>query len=162
MRQIGHSFDAEGKIARSYPIEPNLLDQLNALPIYQQEQPKSLGIEWLEKNVLPIIDESESSEESKVATITEHIAQQISSRLNQHHLKSVFISGGGTKNHFLIERIAHFYHGEIIIPEEQIIDFKEAIIFGFLGVLFLEKKANCLSSVTGASKDVIGGTFHHA
>lgn len=162
MRQIGHSFDAEGKIARSYPIENNLLDQLNAIPIYHQEQPQSLGIEWLEKNVLPILDTYECSDESKVATITEHVAQQISNRLNQHVLKSVFISGGGTKNHYLVERIAHFYEGDIIVPSEQLIDFKEAIIFGFLGVLFLEKKPNCLASVTGAPRDVIGGTFHSA
>lgn len=161
MRKLGHSFDSEGKIARAYPIEQVLLDELNSNPIYSSSKPESLGIEWVLKNVIPVVDDYECSEESKVATITEHIAQQISNRLNQHQLKSVFITGGGTKNKQLIERLSTLFHGKILIPEEQIIDFKEAIIFGYLGLLFLENEVNCLASVTGASTDSIGGSLHN-
>ncbi len=160
MRNLGHSFDSEGKIARSYPIEKGLLDELNSISIYSESQPTSLGIEWLMQNVIPITDEYECSNESKVATITEHIAQQISNRLNQFKIKSVYVTGGGTKNQFLIERLMKLYSGKTIIPDERIIDFKEAIIFGFLGVLFLENEVNCLSSVTGAAADMTGGTLH--
>lgn len=161
MRKLGHSYDSEGKIARSYPIDPILLNELNENPIYKSKQPDSLSIEWLLKNVIPIIDEYECSDENKVSTITEHLAQQISNRLNQYQIKSVFITGGGTKNKYLIERLSLLYKGKILIPEVQIIDFKEAIIFGFLGLLFLENEVNCLSSVTGALNDTIGGTLHN-
>ena len=44
--------------------------------------------------------------------------------------------------------------------KKEIIDFKEAIIFAFLGVLKLEDKTNCLSSVTGAKRDCSGGDIY--
>jgi anhydro-N-acetylmuramic acid kinase len=61
---------------------------------------------------------------------------------------------------FLIERIQHYFKGEIIIPNQTIIEFKEAIIFAFLGALYLEKQTNTISSVTGASRNVVGGVYH--
>jgi anhydro-N-acetylmuramic acid kinase len=70
------------------------------------------------------------------------------------------ITGGGAHNTFLIERIKHYFAGDIIVPEPQIIDFKEALIFALLGALHLAGEPNCLSSVTGASRDVIGGELH--
>ena len=43
--------------------------------------------------------------------------------------------------------------------EKELIEFKEALIFAFLGVLKMENIPNCLSSVTGASEDVVGGVI---
>ena len=63
---------------------------------------------------------------------------------------------------FLIERIQHYYKGKVVLPATEVIEFKEAIIFAFLGALYLEEKPNCLSEVTGASRDVCGGVFHRA
>lgn len=162
MRKLGHSYDAFGKIASSYPIHQALLDELNSIDTYQYSQPISLGTEWLDKHVLPLIEDYSCSIENKISTVTEHAAIQISKRLNDNELKNVFITGGGAKNTHLINRISSLFNGKIIIPDEKLIDFKEAIIFGFLGVLFLENKPNCLSSVTGAKKDVIGGVLHKA
>jgi len=51
---------------------------------------------------------------------------------------------------------------EIIIPDEQTIDFKEAIIFAFLGVLRMRSEVNCLSAVTGARKDNCGGAVYYS
>jgi anhydro-N-acetylmuramic acid kinase len=85
---------------------------------------------------------------------------QVAKRLNYNHIKSVFISGGGAKNKYLIERINHHFKGEIILPNKVIIDFKEAIIFGFLGVLYLDRIPNTLASVTGAPRNLIGGVMH--
>ena len=62
------------------------------------------------------------------------------------------ITGGGAKNTYLIERLKRYFKGQIILPDNQLIDFKEALIFALLGVLFLEKEPNCIASVTGASK----------
>lgn len=160
MRKIGHPFDKNGNIASSYPIDEQLLSELNSHPLYLEENPSSLALEWLESNVIPIIDKYECSLETKIATITEFVAFQISKRLNKHALESVFITGGGAKNTHLVNRIATFYNGKMNIPEMDIIDFKEAIIFGFLGVLYLEQIPNCLASVTGAENDVIGGILH--
>ena len=72
----------------------------------------------------------------------------------------VLITGGGAFNDFLISRIKALSKHPIIIPSEETISFKEAIIFGFLGVLRMEKKENCLRSVTGADIDNIGGAVY--
>jgi anhydro-N-acetylmuramic acid kinase len=80
--------------------------------------------------------------------------------LNSANLKSVLVTGGGAKNGFLTERIQHYFKGELILPEQQIIDFKEAIVFAYLGALYLDKRPNALASVTGSSKNTIGGVFH--
>jgi anhydro-N-acetylmuramic acid kinase len=63
-------------------------------------------------------------------------------------------------NNFLIERIGHYFEGKIILPERKIIEFKEAIVFAFLGALYAEQLPNCLKDVTGADQNVSGGVLH--
>jgi anhydro-N-acetylmuramic acid kinase len=157
----GLAYDKNGDLAKNGEINFFLLDLLNKLAYYKENYPKSLGSEWLETEFYPLI-KFDRDIENNLRTLIEHIAYQISLVLNENKLKSVFISGGGALNPFLIERIEHYYKGEIIIPEKEIIEYKEAIIFAFLGALFLENKPNCLSSVTGASKNVVGGTLYLA
>lgn len=155
----GLIYDKNGELAKSGEINFFLLDLLNALPYYQKNNPKSLGIEWLENDFYPLI-KFDREIENNLRTIVEHEAVQIASILNQHTLKSVFITGGGALNKFLVERIAHYFNGELILPERPIIEFKEAIVFAYLGLLYLENKPNCLKDVTGASEDVCGGVLH--
>ena len=66
-------------------------------------------------------------------------------------------TGGGTYNTFLVERIKSKTEAEIIIPEKKIIDFKEALIFAFMGVLRMTNENNVLSSATGSSHDHCSG-----
>ncbi len=71
---------------------------------------------------------------------------------------SLFITGGGAYNTFLIERIQfHLPEMKIIIPEKKILEFKEALIFALLGVLKLRNEINVLSSVTGAKTNHSSG-----
>lgn len=155
----GMTYDKNGELACSGEINFFLLDLLNSLEYYSQPSPKSLGTEWLTQNFYPLI-KFDRDIENNLRTIIEHEAIQISNTLNNNNLKSVFITGGGAKNKFLIERIKHYYKGEIIIPSDQIIDFKEAIIFALLGALYLAEETNTLASVTGASQNVRGGVLH--
>ena len=155
----GLKYDAAGELARSGEINFFLLDLLNQLPFYSEKTPKSLGSEWLEQHFYPLI-KFDKDIENNLRTVVEHEAYQIGQILTQKQLKSVLVTGGGALNSFLIERIKHYYSGEIKIPERAIVEFKEAIIFGFLGALFLEKETNTLQSVTGATRDSIGGILH--
>ncbi|MDR2238223.1 MAG: anhydro-N-acetylmuramic acid kinase [Chryseobacterium sp.] len=154
-QKLGKSFDENGDLARKGNINPDLIDQLNSLAFYQLPHPKSLGIEWCIQNVFPLLDNIETTD--AMASFTEHVAQQISTVINEHHLKNILFTGGGTYNTFLVEKIQEKTTAEIIIPEKEIIDHKEALIFGFMGVLRMNNEVNVLSSATGSSSDHSSG-----
>lgn len=159
-QELNMEFDKDGLIALKYPVDEKLLQTLNSILVYQNEKPHSLGWEWFEANFLPILDNCKANVEVKLATVTEHAAYQIARRLNETKAKTVFVTGGGAKNTYLMKRIEHYFNENLLIPSTELIDFKEALIFGFLGALYLEGEANCLAQVTGASKDVVGGVYH--
>ena len=156
---LGKPYDAHGDFARQGKLNIALLEKLNELSYYSQKAPKSLGIEWLKRHFMPLIDQNASLDDT-LRTIVEHVSFQIASELDKFNKSSVFITGGGAKNTFLIERIQHHFTGEIKIPTMEVVDFKEALIFGFLGALYLHKSTNILSTVTGAQRDTIGGVLH--
>ncbi len=154
-RTIGLEYDDRGQIASKGTIDSELLAELNQLAFYSQAPPKSLGLEWVEEFVLPLIDSFNLSVEDLLRTFIEHVAIQITKIIRQNG--SILITGGGTHNDFLISRIKMLSIGEIIVPSKQIIEYKEALIFALLGVLKMRGEVNCLSSVTGASKDHSSG-----
>lgn len=155
----GLDYDKNGEISRTGEINYFLLDLLNSLEYYEQNGPKSLGTEWLEQHFYPLL-KFDKDIENNLATVVEHIAVNIGKELNNHNVQRAMFTGGGAKNAFLLERLSRYYKGEILSVDNQLIDFKEALIFGLLGALFLEGQHNCLSSVTGASKNVCGGVLH--
>ena len=157
---LGFDYDKNGDIAKSGEVDNELLAELNQLPYYHQLGPKSLGTEWLEKEFMTIINKYSSTTPSKMRTVCEHEGEQIANVLNSYNCKTVMITGGGAKNTYLINCIKKHTKCIVNIPDQQLIDFKEAIVFGFLGALYMENIPNCLSEVTGASHDVIGGTLH--
>lgn len=156
------NYDDDGKLAASGNLNTSLLNKLNTLEYFQQNYPKSLGKEWVYDCVIPLIDAFDISIEDKLHTFCEHTAMQISKDVNAEIKKersSLLITGGGAYHQHLISRIQHFCKAEITIPNKEIIEFKEAIIFAFLGVLYKRGENNCLASVTGATKDHCSGFF---
>jgi anhydro-N-acetylmuramic acid kinase len=152
------SFDRDGEIGASGKINQTLLNSLNSLDFYSQKWPKSLGREWVERNVRPLLEDSGLSIEDQAATYYEHISYQISHVINS--TGRIFITGGGAKNKYLVEKLIEKVPCKIVIPDHQLIDFKEALIFAFLGVLRFIGHINCLSSVTGSKLDNAGGTIY--
>ncbi|MFC4269710.1 anhydro-N-acetylmuramic acid kinase [Polaribacter marinivivus] len=153
--KLGFAYDESGKMAASGQINQQLLQQLNDLSFYDKEPPKSLGLEWVKSSVFPILEKSELDVKVILSTFVEHIAIQISKVIINNN--SVLFTGGGVYNTFLMERIAYHSKVEINLPKETLIDFKEALIFSFLGLLKLKGEINCLKSVTGASKNHSSG-----
>lgn len=157
---LGASYDKGGALGRSSSNEfPMLVQTLNALPYFSAAIPKSLGAEWLDQHFYPLLDIDELTSQDKLGVCYEVISDQIVAVLNKHQVKRALFSGGGAKNGYLLELIQQKTQAEIVIPDPSIIDYKEALIFAYLGVLFLEGSPNCLSSVTGASEDVVGGVM---
>ena len=153
--KLGKKFDDNGDLARTGLIDYELLDQLNQLKFYQEKTPKSLGIEWINEQVLPLIKTQKT--EDLLASFTEHSAVQIAKILDEFDVKNIFITGGGTYNNYLIEKIKAKTKTEIQIPKKEIIEYKEALIFAFMGVLRSLNLDNVLSSATGSQNDHCSG-----
>jgi len=155
--QLGYDYDDKGEIARSGKVNSALLTELNNLDFYQKKYPKSLGIEFVNATILPLIENYSISIEDKLHTFVEHIALQIAFALPQKEGK-ILITGGGAYHIFLLERMQNYLPKiNLILPNTKTLEFKEALIFGLLGVLKLRNEINVLSSVTGAKNDHSSG-----
>ncbi|MCF6294914.1 MAG: anhydro-N-acetylmuramic acid kinase [Flavobacteriaceae bacterium] len=161
VKRLGFDYDDEGKIASTGKINDELLHQLNALNYYKKDYPKSLGLEWVNSKIFPLIDSFKLSIKDILRTFVEHIAVQISKEINSKNDDSVLITGGGVFNLFLIQLIKSYVDSRIVIPPKETIEYKEALIFGFLGVLKLRNEVNCLSSVTGAKRNHSSGKIFY-
>ena len=153
--KLGKNYDENGDFARNGAINFKILEELNALTFYQKSAPKSLGVEFVNSKVFPLL--KDETTENIIATFTEHIAEQIAKVFNDNQLKTVLVTGGGTFNTYLLEKIREKSQTELIVPDENIINFKEALIFAFMGVLRLRNEVNVLCSATGSSENHCSG-----
>lgn len=156
---MGHSFDKDGEMARQGMLDEHLLLDLNNLSYYSEKPPKSLGREWLEEVFLPILTGGHTTTPDLLHTCCEHIGQQTGLSLQSLAKGEILVTGGGARNTFLLETISKHTHHNLVVPDELTVDFKEAIIFAFLGVLRFTGRENVLSSVTGAKRDHSGGSL---
>jgi anhydro-N-acetylmuramic acid kinase len=156
--QLGMDYDDKGNVAAGGSICKPLLAELDKLAFYNAPYPKSLGLEFVKKEIFPLIEKYEITIEDKLSTFTEHIAGQLANALGEAGSKSMLITGGGVYNEFLINKLKIALPSiNITIPDDNTIQYKEALIFALLGVLKLRGDVNVLSSVTGAVKDHSSG-----
>lgn len=156
-QQLGFEYDDKGKIASSGTFLMALESDLRLLGYYKEKPPKSLGLEWVQKEIFPRLESSKRKPEDLLRTFTDHIAWAIAKELPKR--AKVLVTGGGAFNEYLISKIKFNKNVEIIIPSEKLINFKEALIFAFLGLLRIDNQVNCLKSVTGARKDHSSGVI---
>ena len=162
--RLNLQYDAGGRIAASGKSIPQLLDKLNALPYYRLNPPKSLGREWVSAYITPLLEQYASDPiPDLLHTFCLHVAEQVhlavAAKIDSDD--TILFSGGGVFNAFLMQAIRQCGLGKAIaVPDEQTICFKEALVFAFLGLLFFNDIPNCLPSVTGASRPVIGGALY--
>lgn len=158
--QKGKPYDKNGEMAASGMIHTELLQTLNSLGYYHIQPPKSLGREWIEKEIIPMLSLFNISLEDAACTFCEHIAMQIAVCLDNNSKKQMLITGGGTFNKYLFQRIAANTTVELIIPDSKTVNYKEALVFALLGLLRMKGEPNSLASVTGATHDVSGGAVY--
>lgn len=151
----GYLFDKDGLLGQKGELCQPLLDELDNLSFYHQNPPKSLSREWVENDFNPVLNKFNIAVTDKLRTVYRHAAFQISKIFKPN--QRVLITGGGAFNSFLISELGKLSETELIIPSDEIVKFKEAIVFAFLGVLRLKNEPNCLASITGAKKDSSGG-----
>ncbi|NJB83274.1 anhydro-N-acetylmuramic acid kinase [Wenyingzhuangia aestuarii] len=158
-RILGLSYDDKGLLSKTGIINHGLLDKLNGLGFYKSTKPKSLGVEFVNQEILPLISKYKMSVVDVLRTFVEHIAIQLSQKITKG---SVLVTGGGAYHLFLLERLS-VLRSDVnwIVPEAEIVEYKEALIFALLGKLRIEDKVNCLASVTGAKRDHSSGVIYN-
>ena len=158
--ELNLDYDSEGRIAMNGNLIKDLKNELDNILFYKDKPPKSLGVEWLNRVVYPILNKYKSFKiEDILYTYSIHISEVLSRELPEG--KKILLSGGGSFNNFLIDNIVQKSKSIITIPNKEIINFKEAIIFAFIGVLKIRNEINCFKSVTGACKDHCSGVIYN-
>jgi anhydro-N-acetylmuramic acid kinase len=160
-QKLNQPFDKNGKIAASGMINKELLSKLNSLDFYSLPPPKTLGREWVFSRLLPLLESGKMNEADVLSTFSEHIAIQIAEALVGNRDDQVLITGGGAYNIDLVERIRKYSRISVNIPDNIVVEFKEALIFALLAYLKWNGENNILSSVTGAFKDHSSGLLYN-
>ena len=169
-RKIGHEFDPNGENARNGKLIDNLYQDFNTLPYYDSDPPKSLGLEWVNKNIINDLDNSDYQVIDLLHTCSQHISYHINKAIKTDFQDinkpgeeiKVLVTGGGAHNQFLMDCLREKgININYNMPSREIIDYKEALIFAFLGILRYIRKENVLKSATGAKINSLGGTLHN-
>jgi len=161
----GLAYDEGGALAAGGRVDEALLRKLGALPYYGMGYPKSLSNEFGMQTVLPLIREAGLSTADGLRTYTEHIAGQVRRAVETLLIGDggavrMLATGGGAHNTYLVERIQGRLKDlgvEVVVPDAALVDYKEALVMALIGVLRWREENNVLASVTGASRDSIGG-----
>jgi anhydro-N-acetylmuramic acid kinase len=164
----GKEYDAGGEMAAGGNVNDALLNELNQLPYYGLPYPKSLANSFGTAEIFPLIEAFDLSTADALRTFVAHITEQIKLAVGNGQAKNqqptsnqkLLVTGGGAFNSFLIDclgKAVEEYQVEVIVPEAKLVQYKEAMIMGFIGVLRWRQEYNVLSSVTGAQRDSIGG-----
>ena len=105
----------------------------------------------------------------------EHVTDQICKALDKYIAgedqgpvrleKILLVTGGGALNKLLMDRlqekiIENSVAITIVETDKQTIVFKEASVFAFLGLRCLLGLSTTMQGVTGARRDVVGGSIH--
>lgn len=154
----GEHCDHNGAGASAGNVITELLNALNDNPFYHSMGPASIGKEFFESHVWPKTVKWHSTPNDLLRTAVEHISLALSRRLPAK--SRVLVSGGGAFNDTLLSRIREMSSSELVAADPIITNFKEALIFAFLGVLRWRLEDNCFSEVTGASRNHCSGAIY--
>lgn len=156
-QRMGYPFDDKGQLARSGSVNRDVVEQLNKLDYFKRSSPKSLSRELIDSEYSSVLENHTLTEMDWLRSLIEHYVIQISDVFENNRIKNILLSGGGVYNSFFVEELSKRTNTQLIIPDKMTIDFKEALLFAFLGCLKKADLPNVFSSVTGASRDSISG-----
>ncbi len=169
---IGLNYDEGGKVASTGNLNIALLKKASENPYFERDYPKSLDNEWVFNHQIQLFLNAKGAIKDKLHTacllISHLIAKSVRMIFYHNNLsntpKKMFITGGGAFNHFLVSCIEKALNEvtqiKIVVPNKEIVEYKEAIMIALMGALRIKRIPNCLSTVTGARKDAIGGIVH--
>ncbi|MFT6941770.1 MAG: anhydro-N-acetylmuramic acid kinase [Cyclobacteriaceae bacterium] len=157
--RLGHVYDDQGLLARQGKTHTVWKQQLSQIEFFSQPLPKSISNEWTETKFLHAIPKGETVD--LLYTYTQFIASEICGVLQEHSAGLVMITGGGAYNTFLIDSMKAMLPNNFFeVPQPELIEGKEALIFAFMALLRKQNKVNVLASATGANKDHCSGVVY--
>ncbi len=163
--ELGKEYDKDGEESGKGNIQEDLLYELNRQEYFAKPAPKSLANEFGTDTILAILSKYAISIQDKLRTFAEHICIQIANietSTSNIQPSTLLVTGGGANNKFLISLLAHKLKAkniEVVIPDTQTIEYKEAVAMALIGVLRWRDEVNVLHTVTGASQSSIGGAL---
>jgi anhydro-N-acetylmuramic acid kinase len=164
--KVGKDMDENGEMARAGKLQLDILSDLNDEAYYLQEPPKSLDNQQAKQLVFPILLKSDNEIKDLLRTAVQHIVDKIVEAVKKYptgkEQSALLVTGGGAMNTFMMEQLEAALKGtntELYIPNEDTIKFKEAVVMALIGVLRWREETNVLATVTGASRDSIGGAL---
>ncbi|XP_071087262.1 anhydro-N-acetylmuramic acid kinase-like [Haliotis cracherodii] len=164
-------YDVDGEIASRGVVKDSLLQQLECLEYYEEPPPKSLGIEWIDKEIFPLLDDKLYTVADMQRTFVEHITNRIAkacadcSQEVESSEQTVLITGGGAFNKYLMNLLEGKLKQcgiKVQKTDDDTINFKEAMVFAFLGMRTLLGLDNVVSVVTGSRCDSVSGSIHRS
>lgn len=162
----GRTMDKDGAMASVGTLLHGVLEELNDSDYYRMKPPKSLSNDAAKDIVFPKLFESSNNTYDLLHTATVHIAGQIATAVQQYphnrEQATLLVTGGGAFNTFLVGQIQkelEQYKVKVVVPDADIVKYKEALVMALIGTLRWREDVNVLSSVTGASCDSIGGAL---
>jgi anhydro-N-acetylmuramic acid kinase len=171
-KHTGRGFDEDGAWARSGTVDEGLLARLLAEPYFLLPAPKSTGRDlfhpdWLRRAIDATIDPANDAASTGIrnggshkpdpadvqATLVELTAITVAGACADYGVQAVYACGGGTRNGFLMERLAarlapvSLQTTAILRIDPQAV---EAAAFAWLAAQRIDAKAGNLTAVTGA------------
>ncbi len=159
-QQLGKDFDRDGAMASQGIVHQGLLEALDAFGHYSKPTPKSLAFEQVESFYKPTIMSFNIPTEDRLASFTQHAANKIQFIAKNLGLSKVLVTGGGAFNKHFVELLTNTKATQFKLGDNQLIEFKEALVFGFLAMLRLNDEINVLNSVTGAHSSSVSGALY--
>jgi anhydro-N-acetylmuramic acid kinase len=162
MNTVGKEYDDKGKLSARGTVHAGMLKKLEEAVRPLRAKRPSLGREIFSSRIKPVLDVPRIVLADKLRTFTTFCAGEIATAILSSKKKAtVFCTGGGAFNAFLVSELLASLGDDatLILADDDIIKYKEAIVFAFLGVLKVRGEVNCLQSVTGATQDSSGGVM---
>ncbi len=148
------NFDEGGKHSLKGKVNPKILNKLMSDKYFHKKKNKSLDRNYFSLNPFMKLNFNDAC-----ATISAFTALTIIKEANQFNTKFLIVSGGGSKNKYVINLMQETFRGKLLTADHLNInpDFIESQAFAYLGIRSIKNLPISFPSTTGVKYAVSGG-----
>lgn len=156
------SYDVDGRLAASAPVDLAVLQLLMSEPYFYQPPPKSTGRELFTAERIRTFWNEGYRGPQLVSTLTQVTVDSIADAYRRWlgPVDTVLLGGGGARNPELVRRLVKALAPAKVLPASDFgcdPDAKEAVAFAILGYETLRDRASNVASATGAATSTVQG-----